>query len=198
MNPHGLLLLATLLTVPVSTMAEPSKGKAETPINPSQQNSTQSIAEKNLMESQQYLEKNKQKPGVKTLPSGLQYEIVKEGKTKEEGGKTPGPSDLATVHYKGTLIDGTEFDSSYSRGEPATFPVNAVIPGWTEALQLMTTGAKWILTIPPNLAYGAEGAGHKIGPNATLIFEVELLGVQPASEGTNTAHNALEDIDDDG
>src|SRR5690606_17261370 len=109
---------------------------------------------------------------VKTLPSGLQYKVVKEG-----GGKSPKATDTVSVHYRGTLIDGTEFDSSIKRGEPAEFPVNRVIPGWTEALQLMKEGAKWMLYIPSHLAYGERGAGGAIGPNETLIFEVELLKV---------------------
>ena len=178
--------LATLLLLPITATAAMSSPETQTTSQP-----TQSITEKNPMDTQSYLEKNKQKPSVVTLPSGLQYEIVKTG-----SGTPPGPTDLATVHYKGTLTDGSEFDSSYSRGTPATFPVNAVIPGWTEALQLMTPGSKWILTIPSNLAYGARGAGQKIGPNATLVFEVELISVQPSS--TAAHHGALEDADEDG
>ena len=107
-----------------------------------------------------------------TLPSGLQYKIVKEGK-----GDKPKPTSMVTVHYTGTLIDGKEFDSSRKRGQPATFPVNGVIAGWTEALQLMTPGAHWILYIPANLAYGERAAGPEIGPNSTLIFDVELISV---------------------
>ena len=109
------------------------------------------------------------------MPSGLQYRIVAEG-----SGKTPKSADTVTVHYRGTLIDGTEFDSSYSRGKPATFGVNRVIAGWTEALQLMKEGARWQLFIPPDLAYGEKGAGSKIPPNSSLIFDVELLSVQPS------------------
>ena len=107
-----------------------------------------------------------------TLPSGLQYQILTEGT-----GKTPTSTDRVTVHYSGTLVDGTEFDSSYKRGQPATFAVGGVIPGWTEALQLMKEGAKWKLVIPPELAYGKRGAGGLIGPDATLNFEVELIKV---------------------
>ena len=110
---------------------------------------------------------------MKTLPSGLQYKVIATGT-----GKSPTASDTVTTNYKGTLIDGTEFDSSYKRGQPATFPVTGVIPGWTEALQLMKEGAKWQLFIPPNLAYGERGAGREIGPNATLVFEVELISVK--------------------
>ena len=107
-----------------------------------------------------------------TTDSGLIYEIVTQG-----DGPKPGVFDKVTVHYRGTLTDGTEFDSSYSRGQPATFPVNGVIKGWTEALRMMPTGSKWKLTIPPHLAYGKKGAGRDIGPNATLNFEVELLKI---------------------
>jgi FKBP-type peptidyl-prolyl cis-trans isomerase FklB len=102
---------------------------------------------------------------VKTLPSGLQYKVIKSG-----SGKKPKSDDTVTTHYRGSLIDGTEFDSSYRRGKPVTFPVNQVIPGWTEALQLMEEGAKWELFVPSNLAYGEKGAGNEIGPNATLIL----------------------------
>lgn len=121
-----------------------------------------------------FLKENENKAGVKTLPSGLQFKVIKSGE-----GTSPGPTDLVTVHYRGTLTDGQEFDSSYSRGEPATFGVNAVIPGWTEAIQLMKPGAKWMLYIPPELAYGTQGVGP-IKPNSTLIFEVELLSFQSA------------------
>jgi FKBP-type peptidyl-prolyl cis-trans isomerase len=120
-----------------------------------------------------FLAENAKKEGVKVLPSGLQYKVVKEGT-----GKQPGKTDTARVHYKGTLIDGKEFDSSYKRGEPAEFPVGRVIKGWTEALQLMKVGAKWQLFIPAALAYGERGAGDLIGPNETLVFEVELLDVK--------------------
>lgn len=129
-------------------------------------------AVKNKKEGEEFLAKNRGKEGVKTLPDGLQYKVITEGK-----GKTPSATDTVTVNYRGTLIDGTEFDSSYKRGEPATFPVNGVIRGWTEALQLMKEGSKWQLFIPPSLAYGERGAGSAIGPNATLIFEVELIKV---------------------
>ena len=121
---------------------------------------------------EEFLAANKAKDGVKTLPSGLQYSVVTEGE-----GNTPKATDTVTVNYKGTLIDGTVFDSSYDRGEPVSFPVNEVIPGWTEALQLMKPGAKWQLFIPAELAYGTEGAGGAIPPNAALVFDVELLNI---------------------
>jgi FKBP-type peptidyl-prolyl cis-trans isomerase FklB len=131
------------------------------------------LAEKNKEDAVTFFAENKKKEGVKTLASGLQFKIITEGK-----GKNPKATDTVTVNYRGTLIDGKEFDSSYRRGEPATFPVNGVISGWTEALQLMKTGAKWQLFIPSNLAYGEKGAGNLIGPNAALIFEVELISVK--------------------
>ena len=131
------------------------------------------LGEKNKREGEAFLVKNKEKGGVKTLPSGLQVLVIKAGT-----GKKPNINDSVTTHYRGTLIDGTEFDSSYKRGQPVTFPVSGVIAGWTEALQLMEEGAKWQLFIPPNLAYGERGTGDVIGPNATLIFEIELISIQ--------------------
>ncbi len=119
-----------------------------------------------------YLEANAKRPEVKTTASGLQYEVLTEGT-----GAQPAPGDQVKVHYTGRLIDGTVFDSSVERGEPATFGVTQVIPGWVEALQLMKAGSKWRLHIPSTLAYGPQGAGGVIGPNATLIFDVELLEV---------------------
>jgi len=130
-------------------------------------------AKKNKAEGEAFLAENKKKEGVKTRPSGLQYKVIKAGT-----GKKPKSTDTVTAHYRGTLINGTEFDSSYKRGQPVSFPVSGVIPGWTEALQLMEVGAKWQLFIPSNLAYGEQGAGRDIGPNATLIFEVELVSIQ--------------------
>lgn len=129
-------------------------------------------AAENQKEGEAFLAENKNKEGVQKLPSGLQYQILKEGT-----GKSPSATDQVTTHYHGTLIDGTVFDSSYERNQPATFPVNGVIAGWTEALQLMKEGAKWRLFIPSDLAYGSQGAGDVIGPNATLIFDVELISV---------------------
>jgi FKBP-type peptidyl-prolyl cis-trans isomerase FklB len=137
------------------------------------------LGEKNQKEGAAFLAANQKKEGVKTLPSGLQYKVIKSGT-----GKTPKDTDVVTTHYRGTLIDGTEFDSSYKRGEPASFPVNAVIAGWTEALKRMKVGDKWQLVVPSGLAYGEKPRpGGPIGPNATLIFDVELLDVQPAPAG---------------
>jgi FKBP-type peptidyl-prolyl cis-trans isomerase FklB len=124
------------------------------------------------MAGEEFLGTNKSKEGVKTLPSGLQYKIVKEGE-----GTAPKTTDSVTVNYKGTLIDGTVFDSSYDRGEPVTFPVEGVIAGWTEALQLMKPGSKWEIFVPSDLAYGENGAGRAIPPHAALVFDVELLKV---------------------
>jgi len=138
-----------------------------------QEAKTKEQADKNLKAGEAFLTENAKKEGVVTLPSGLQYKVLDEG-----SGKSPNAADTVTVNYRGTLVDGTEFDSSYKRGEPATFPVSGVIAGWTEALQLMKEGAKWQLVIPPNLAYGERGAGPVIGPNSTLVFEVELIKVQ--------------------
>ncbi|MFP4370138.1 MAG: FKBP-type peptidyl-prolyl cis-trans isomerase [Candidatus Kapaibacterium sp.] len=121
---------------------------------------------------QQFLQENRKKEGVKVTQSGLQYKVLKEGT-----GASPKATDKVKVHYTGKLIDGTVFDSSVERGEPAEFPVNRVIPGWTEALQMMKEGGKWMLYIPSDLAYGPNGAGGSIGPNETLIFEVELIEV---------------------
>jgi len=129
-------------------------------------------ASENKKAGEAFLEANKQKPGVVALPSGLQYEIITEG-----SGIKPGAKNKVTCHYHGTLIDGTEFDSSVKRGMPATFPLNMVIKGWTEGLQLMSVGSKWRFFIPPHLAYGDRQTGAHIGPNSTLIFEVELLEV---------------------
>lgn len=131
-------------------------------------------AEQNKKEGDAFLAANKTKPGVVTLASGLQYKIVTAGT-----GPKPAVTDKVVCNYKGTLINGTEFDSSSKHGGPATFPVSGVIRGWTEALQLMPVGSKWQLFVPPDLAYGERGAGEDIGPNATLVFEVELLSVQP-------------------
>jgi FKBP-type peptidyl-prolyl cis-trans isomerase FklB len=132
------------------------------------------LAERNLAEGAEFLAENAKKEDVATLPSGLQYRIIENGT-----GRTPTAADTVTVHYRGTLIDGSEFDSSYSRGEPATFGVDGVIAGWSEALQLMQEGAEWQLFVPPELGYG-ERASERVGPNSTLIFEVELISVHAA------------------
>lgn len=138
---------------------------------------TKQLGEKNEKEGTDFLAANKGKKGIVTLPSGLQYQVLQKGK-----GTVPKATDTVTTHYRGTLIDGTEFDSSIARGEPATFPVNGVIKGWQEALQLMKVGSKWRIFVPADLAYGQRGAGGVIGPNATLIFEVELLSIGEAEK----------------
>ena len=134
---------------------------------------TRAAGETNQKAGDTFLAENKTKDGVVALPSGLQYKIITAGT-----GPKPAETDSVVCNYRGTLLDGTEFDSSYKRGQPATFPVNGVIKGWTEALQLMPVGSKWQLFVPPDLAYGARGAGGEIGPNATLLFEVELVSIQ--------------------
>ena len=130
--------------------------------------------EKNEAAGKKFLEENKKKEGVKTTASGLQYKVLKEGT-----GESPKETDMVITNYKGTTLDGTEFDSSYKRNEPATFPVNRVIKGWTEALLMMKPGAKYQLFIPSNLAYGERAVGKDIGPNSTLLFDVELIGIKP-------------------
>lgn len=133
----------------------------------------QALAEENRKAGEQYLLENAEREGVMQTESGLQYEIIEAG-----GGEKPEATDTVVVHYRGTLINGVEFDSSYKRNEPATFPVTGVIAGWQEGLQLMQEGAKWKFYIPSDLAYGENGAGNLIGPNATLIFEVELKEIK--------------------
>jgi FKBP-type peptidyl-prolyl cis-trans isomerase FklB len=152
-----------------------------------QQEKMQVAGEANKKEGEAFLASNKAKEGVVTLPSGLEYKILKEG-----NGPKPTASDSVVCNYRGTLINGTEFDSSYKRGQPATFPVNGVIKGWTEALQLMPVGSKWQLFVPSSLAYAERGAGGDIGPNATLIFEVELLSIQEKPK-TDQAKPAAEE-----
>ena len=145
-----------------------------------QQEEAQKSGEANKAVGEAFLAENRTKEGVITTDSGLQYKIMTEG-----AGAKPAVTDTVEVHYAGTLIDGTEFDSSYRRGSTASFPVNGVIAGWTEALQLMPAGSKWQLFIPSDLAYGARGTGGgPIGPNATLIFEVELLAIAGAETAT--------------
>lgn len=135
------------------------------------------LTEKNKKEGETFFAENKKKEGVITLPSGLQYKVIKEGT-----GQAPKETDVVTVNYKGTFIDGKEFDSSDKHGKPATFPVKGVIPGWQEALKLMKVGSKWQLFVPAGLAYGEKGAGSTIGPDAALIFEVELLSIDQMGE----------------
>jgi len=131
------------------------------------------IGEENQLKGEAYLEENAKKEGVTVTESGLQYEVLVQG-----SGDKPAATDTVEVHYQGTLIDGTEFDSSYSRGQPISFPLNGVIKGWTEGVALMPVGSKYKFTIPSALAYGERGAGAKIGPNSTLVFEVELLAIK--------------------
>jgi FKBP-type peptidyl-prolyl cis-trans isomerase FklB len=147
--------------------------EVQTEVRKQQQEKTQESSAKNKTEGEAFLAANKSKEGVVTLPSGLQYKILTAGT-----GPKPTASDSVKCNYRGTLINGTEFDSSYKRGQPATFGVGQVIKGWTEALQLMPVGSKWQLVIPSSLAYGERGAGAEIGPDSTLIFEVELLSIE--------------------
>lgn len=142
-------------------------------VQPRLQATAAAAAEKQAAAGVEYLAKNKTKSGVKTTASGLQYEVLKKG----SGGAKPSATSTVRVHYHGTLVDGTVFDSSVQRGEPIEFPLNQVIPGWTEALQLMSVGDKWKLTLPPTIAYGGQGKG-RIPPNSVLVFEVELLGIK--------------------
>jgi FKBP-type peptidyl-prolyl cis-trans isomerase FklB len=145
-----------------------------------QEETMRQAADINKKAGDSFLAENKTKPGVVTLPDGLQYKVLTEGT-----GPKPAATDSVVCNYRGTLIDGTEFDSSYKRGQPATFPVNKVIKGWTEAVQLMPVGSKWQLFLPAELAYGNRGAGPDIGPNSTLIFEVELVSIQDkGAQGT--------------
>ena len=138
-----------------------------------QQAKMKEAGDKNAKEGEAFLAENKNKEGVTTLDSGLQYKVLKSG-----DGESPTAEDTVVTHYRGTLVNGEEFDSSYNRGQPVTFPVSGVIKGWTEALQKMKVGDKWELYVPPELAYGERGAGPKIGPNSVLVFEVELLDIK--------------------
>ena len=142
-----------------------------------QQAKQKALAEKNSKDAEAFLTANKAKEGIVTLPSGLQYKVITEGK-----GAKPAATDTVVTHYKGTFLDGQQFDSSYDRGEPATFTVNGVIPGWTEALQLMPVGSKWQLFVPSKLAYGEKGFQNVIPPNAALVFEIELVSIQPKQD----------------
>jgi FKBP-type peptidyl-prolyl cis-trans isomerase FklB len=143
------------------------------------QEKQKAIGEKNAADGAKFLAENKKKEGVKTTESGLQYKVIKEGT-----GPQPKNTDTVSVNYRGTLINGTEFDSSYKRGQPATFPVTGVIKGWTEALQMMKAGSKYQLFIPPELAYGERAVGGEIPANSTLLFDVELLEVKSAASST--------------
>jgi len=174
----------TLLT---QEEAQAALTEVQNELRKKQQEKMQVAGEANKKEGEAYLASNKAKEGVVTLPSGLEYKILKEG-----NGPKPTASDSVVCNYRGTLISGTEFDSSYKRGQPATFPVNGVIKGWTEALQLMPVGSKWQLFVPSALAYAERGAGGDIGPNATLIFEVELLSIQEKPK-TDQAKPATEE-----
>jgi FKBP-type peptidyl-prolyl cis-trans isomerase FklB len=140
------------------------------------------LGEKNKKEGEAFLAENKSKAGVQTLPDGLQYKVITEGT-----GPKPTTNDTVSVNYRGTLLDGTEFDSSFKRGQPASFRVTGVIKGWTEALQMMPVGSKWRLFIPSELAYGERGQGMNIGPNAVLTFEIELLSIQPQEKPAATS-----------
>jgi FKBP-type peptidyl-prolyl cis-trans isomerase FklB len=153
--------------------AQDAMTKLRTQVMAKKQEEMAKAGEGNKQAGDQFLAANKAKEGVVTLPDGLQYKILKAGT-----GPKPKASDSVTVNYRGTLVDGTEFDSSYKRGQPETLGVGQVIKGWTEALQLMPVGSKWQLVLPPDLAYGANGAGGVIGPNATLVFDIELISIK--------------------
>lgn len=150
-----------------------------------QQKQQQQLASDNLKKGQQFLARNKKKKGVVTLDDGLQYKIIKKG-----DGAQPEINDSVTVEYTGKLIDGTVFDSSKKHGNPVTFPVNAVIPGWTEALQLMHVGGEYELFVPPDLAYGKRGAGAQIGPNETLIFDVKLISIDKGDDSGSSSSSS--------
>ena len=160
MNHLSSKYLATALAVAVTLLLNPTHIMAQD-------------TSSNLVKGQAFLKENAAKPGVHTTPSGLQYKVLTEGH-----GKKPSASDTVLVHYRGTTLDGTEFDSSYKRNDPISFPLRGVIPGWTEGVQLMKEGGKIQLFIPSNLAYGSQGAGGVIPPDSTLIFDIELLKVQ--------------------
>ncbi len=164
----------TLLT---EEQAKAALAEVQNEMRKKQQEQMQEAGEMNKKEGEAFLAANKGKDGVVVLPSGLQYKILTAGT-----GPKPAASDTVVCNYRGTLINGTEFDSSYKRGQPSTFPINGVIKGWTEALPLMPVGSKWQLFIPSELAYGERAPGPEIGPNSTLIFEVELLSIQPKSD----------------
>jgi FKBP-type peptidyl-prolyl cis-trans isomerase FklB len=185
---------------PLLTDDEAQKAVVEfqTQMMAKKQEEMKKLGEQNKKAGDAYLAENKKKEGVVTLASGLQYKVIKEG-----DGNKPTADDKVKVNYKGSLIDGTEFDASEKHGGPAEFPVSGVIPGWTEAMQLMKVGSKWQIAIPSSLAYGEAGAGGVIPPNATLVFEVELLGITPpepkeapkaeGAAGTEAAPQAVKD-----
>lgn len=156
----------------------------QTELMDKQKETAKKVAMKNKTDGDKFLEENKKREGIKVTNTGLQYRIVTEGK-----GESPKLTDQVKTHYRGKLIDGTEFDSSYARGEPVTFPVNGVIPGWTEALQMMKPGSKWELFIPSNLAYGEQGIGDVIPPNAVLTFEVELISIEASKPAANLSND---------
>lgn len=151
-------------------------GEYQVKLREKQAGAMRKAAETNQKEGEAFLAANAKKEGVITLPSGLQYKVIKKG-----DGAIPKADDKVKCNYRGTLIDGTEFDSSYKIGKPVSFNVGGVIAGWTEALKMMPVGSKWQLFIPSKLAYGPRGAGQKIGPNAALIFDIELLGIEPTA-----------------
>jgi FKBP-type peptidyl-prolyl cis-trans isomerase FklB len=178
----GLSGAKTLLTDDEATAA---LTKLQADVRQKQEEQRKLLGDKNLKEGEAFLAANKAKDGVVTSPSGLQYKVLTQGT-----GPKPAATDMVVCQYRGTLLDGTEFDSSYKRGQPATFQLNRVIKGWTEALQLMPVGSKWQIVIPPDLAYGDRGApGSPIGPNATLIFEVELMKIQTPGQGQDQNPN---------
>lgn len=174
---HGFILKLSAITLGLGMLcsnafADNAGAQTSTGGMPTMQNMT-SAATTNKAAGEKFLLANKTKPGVIQLADGLQYKIITDG-----SGNKPGPTDVVTVDYEGKLIDGTVFDSSYKRGQPASFPVNGVIPGWTEALQLMNKGSTWELYIPASLAYGDQGVPPQIGPGAMLIFKVHLIDIQ--------------------
>jgi len=175
-------------TLMTEDQAKAVLNEVQAEVRKQQQEKAQEVAAANKKDGEAFLAANKSKEGVVTLPSGLQYKILKAG-----DGPKPTASDSVVCNYRGTLINGTEFDSSYKRGQPATFGVGQVIKGWTEALQLMPVGSKWQLFIPSSLAYGERGAGADIGPDATLIFEVELLSIQDKTKDDKTKDDKTTD-----
>jgi FKBP-type peptidyl-prolyl cis-trans isomerase FklB len=166
--------------------------EVQTEVGKQRQEKMQEAAAKNKTDGDTFLTTNKGKEGVVTLPSGLQYKILTVGT-----GPKPTATDSVVCNYRGTLINGTEFDSSYKRGQPATFEVDKVIKGWTEALQLMPVGSKWQLFIPSSLAYAERGAGAEIGPNSTLIFDVELLSIQDKTKDTKSKDDKTNDTSEE-